>query len=402
MVRAQDYTPKILILNVFPDGSVNIEYRIEPDPTFARVNVSLFGDNFSDLMAVDPDGIILDWDQNIEGIEVDSIGALELAITYSSSSLTNKTGSTWTISTESPISTIYLLPTNAVLVGLSSTPSSISITDNRATITMPKGTTRLSYILGTTGTKEHALVLLSQAETKIEEANQLSIPVSSIEDLFTDATQAYELGSYAQVEQFSRQIIEQVKNIIEEEAKAITQITLTEDLLDKKTDSISSEASDSARVKLDEAKMEYDLGEYASAYGLSLEAYQLVPEAEPKKAQNTWVYGMGLLAILGIGYLLYSKQKKSDISPKLDENQPQVDLDKIFKQKDHLRTDEKAVLRFIEESNGAFITEVRECFDIPKSTAWRMIKRLEEEEVVTVSQVGRETYLQLRTPEGLR
>jgi uncharacterized membrane protein len=76
-----------------------------------------------------------------------------------------------------------------------------------------------------------------------------------------------------------------------------------------------------------------------------------------------------------------------------------VDLDRIFKYKDHLRTDEKAVLRFIGESGGAFITDVREHFDIPKSSAWRMMRRLEEEEVITVSMVGRETYLQLREPE---
>ena len=52
--------------------------------------------------------------------------------------------------------------------------------------------------------------------------------------------------------------------------------------------------------------------------------------------------------------------------------------------------------------NKSFITDVRERFDIPKSSAWRMVKRLEEEGVVTVSKVGRETYLQLREPEGLR
>ena len=400
---AQDYTPNTLSINIFSDGSVNIDYRIEPDPTLARVNVSLIGSNIVDLLAVDQDGIILDWDLNADGIEVDSIGAEELSISYSSSSLTSKTGSTWTVSTDSPVSTIYLLPIDAVLVGLSSAPISISIADDRAAITMPEGSNSISYILGTTGTKEHAIVLLSQAESKIEEADQLEIPISSIASLFTEATQAYELGSYAQVEQYSREIIEQVSNIIELEANAITQISIAEDLLEQKSDSISSETSNSARVKLDEAKLEYDSGEYASAHTLALEAYQLIQEAEPRKPQNYWFYGIVALSIIGVGgVLLFQRQKNSEKSQVTDEKTPQVDLDKVFKQKDHLRTDEKAVLRYIEESNGAFITEIRERFDIPKSTAWRMIKRLEEYGVVAVSQVGRETYLQLRTPEGLR
>ena len=114
------------------------------------------------------------------------------------------------------------------------------------------------------------------------------------------------------------------------------------------------------------------------------------------------LYGVIILSILGLGgFLVYQKQNKTENPHKSDEKVPHVDLDKVFKQKNHLRTDEKAVLRYIEESNGAFITDIRERFDIPKSTAWRMIKRLSEEGVITVSKVGRETYLQLRNPEGV-
>ena len=115
------------------------------------------------------------------------------------------------------------------------------------------------------------------------------------------------------------------------------------------------------------------------------------------------LYGFSALVVIGVGgFIIYQKRNKTDKTPEPDEITPNVDLEKVFKYKDHLRTDEKAVLRYIEESNGAFITEIRERFDIPKSTAWRMIKRLEEYGVVAVSQVGRETYLNLRSPEGLR
>ncbi len=71
----------------------------------------------------------------------------------------------------------------------------------------------------------------------------------------------------------------------------------------------------------------------------------------------------------------------------------------VFRKNPHLRTDDKAILRFLEETGGAFITEVREKFDIPKSSAWRMVRRLEEDGIIASSKVGRETYLQLKTQE---
>ena len=401
-VKGQDYTPNSLTIDVFPDGSANIDYRIEPDPTLVRVNVTLPGENYADLIALDQDGIILDWDQNNEGIEVDSIGAYELIISYSSSDLTNKTGSTWTVSVDSPISTLYHLPKDAVLVGLSSTPSSISIIDNRTVITMPPGLNRITYILGTTGTQEHALVLLSQAEKKIDEAHTYDIQLSSVESQYIKAKQAYETGSYTQTEQLSQQIINQVSNIIEAASQAQAQITNAEEILEHKTGVFNSESIESAQSILDEAKQDYDSGEYTSAYTLALEAVQLLQETELKSGSNPMLYGFGALLVIGVGgFLVYQKQIKTDNPLKPDIKVPHVDLDKVFKQKNHLRTDEKAVLRFIEESNGAFITDVRERFDIPKSTAWRMVKRLSEEGVITVSKVGRETYLQLRTPEGV-
>ena len=76
-----------------------------------------------------------------------------------------------------------------------------------------------------------------------------------------------------------------------------------------------------------------------------------------------------------------------------------MDLDAEFRKRPHLRTDDKAILRFVQESGGAFITEVRDRFDIPKSSAWRMIKRLEDEGLIKSATVGRETYLQLGEPE---
>ena len=399
VTNCQDYTSKSLTLEVLSDGSVDVEYQIKPDPVLARINVSLPGKVYTDLLAVDEGGVILDWEPIANGIEVDSIGSEELNIFYSSTALTNKTGSIWTVSVDSEISINYILPTDAVLVNLSSSPILLSVLDNKVSITMAQGVSKISYTIGGTGTKEHSILLLFQAEEKITEAKQLRIETTELEEMLYSAKQAYETGSYINSEELSKQIIRQCGEIIEYASKANEQIISAQELLNQKTNIVSTQISNDVAVKLEEAKTNYDLGDYSSAYSLATEAIQLLHQ-QADANQLISPYLLLFLGVCGIGgIVLFYRRSDFNIST---QGAPYVDLDKVFKYKDSLRTDEKAVLRFIEESGGAFISDIRERFDIPKSSAWRMVKRLSEEDLVTVSTVGRESYLQLREPEGMR
>ena len=156
MAAGQDYTGVSTSVKVYSDGSASIDMVIEPDPTLARLNVSLMGDIYEDILAADSDGIILSWMTTADGVEVDGLGVDQITISYSTSSLTNKTGSKWTVLIESDVNSIVTLPKDAVLVGLNPAPLGITIVEDNAVVTMPAGTSTLSYLLGTTGTMEHA------------------------------------------------------------------------------------------------------------------------------------------------------------------------------------------------------------------------------------------------------
>lgn len=398
----QDYASKTLTLEVLSDGTTNVEYQIKPDPFLAKVNVSLPGKAYTDLLAVDENGVILDWEPIANGIEVDSIGSEEITIFYSSTALTNKTGSVWTVSVYSEISINYILPTDSVLVSLSSSPLLLSVLDNRVTITMAQGVSKISYTIGETGTKEHSILLLFQAEEKIAEANQLGIDTTEFGEMLYSAEQAYESGSYINSEELSQQVVKQCSEIIEYATKANEQIISAQELLKQKINIVSNQISNEVEVKLEKANTNYDLGDYSSAYSLATEAIQLLQQ-QTDTNQQSYPYVPLFLFIGGIGgiggVVLFYRRSNSTVSAEVT---PHVDLAKVFKYKDNLRTDEKAVLRFIEESGGAFISDIRERFDIPKSSAWRMVKRLSEEDLVAVSTVGRETYLELREPETIR
>jgi uncharacterized membrane protein len=397
IAQGQDYSPVTIVLDVYSDGSVNVEYVVEPEPTLARVNVTMPGEPYLDVLVVDPDGVIMDWDPVDGGVEVDSFGANEITISYSTQSLTNKTGSMWAVSVSSQVNTVITLPRDAVLVGISPAPSGITIVDGKATITMPPGASSISYILGSTGTREHALVLLNNAEETVNEVRLKGVVVDTAQETLEGARDAYADGLFAQSEQLSLHAVEAARETEGAADEAMNAIEEAEALVESKTGQVGAEALTEANQLLEEATVAYEAGEYGVSLTKAEQAYEAALNAQPETGGNQTLIMLGIAAaaLLVAGYI-YMNRRQPGLPAKPEAQAPQVDLDAVFRENPHLRTDDKAILRYVQESGGTFITEVRERFDMPKSSAWRMVKRLEEEGLLEVSTVGRETYLQLK------
>jgi uncharacterized membrane protein len=70
---------------------------------------------------------------------------------------------------------------------------------------------------------------------------------------------------------------------------------------------------------------------------------------------------------------------------------------KILTEKPHLRPEDQEVLKFLAEKEGAvFESEIRSKFQIPKTTVWRLVKRLEREELVEIRKAGGQNLIKLR------
>jgi len=118
-----DVTPTSLEVKVYPDGSTLVTYIVESDPTKVRVEVDLFSDNYNNLIIRDEDGIPLASSVIENGLEIDSIGALELVIVYTTSDLTTKDGPIWDLNLISPVSTMVILPEGAAIFDLGNIPT---------------------------------------------------------------------------------------------------------------------------------------------------------------------------------------------------------------------------------------------------------------------------------------
>jgi hypothetical protein len=69
----------------------------------------------------------------------------------------------------------------------------------------------------------------------------------------------------------------------------------------------------------------------------------------------------------------------------------------IIRQKRNLKPEEKEILFYISEKEGAaFEGEIRNKFILPKTSLWRLIKRLERENLIEVTKIGGQNLVKLK------
>ncbi|ASJ01732.1 transcriptional regulator [Thermococcus gorgonarius] len=102
------------------------------------------------------------------------------------------------------------------------------------------------------------------------------------------------------------------------------------------------------------------------------------------------------LVILGGLYAYLSRDKKSGTSMETAAPEALRKFREKIESMEDLNDDEKGALIYLVENGGkAPQSKVRAALGIPKTTAWRMFKRLEEKGLVRVYKLGRENWVEL-------
>lgn len=72
-----------------------------------------------------------------------------------------------------------------------------------------------------------------------------------------------------------------------------------------------------------------------------------------------------------------------------------MDLDAVLAERPHIRKSDRDVLRYVlEQQDGeALLADIRNRFSLPKSSAWRLVKRLEREELVAIIKFGNQNMI---------
>jgi uncharacterized membrane protein len=398
-VSAQNnITPKSLEVKIFTDGSTLIKYYVESDPTRVRVDLELFGNNYNNLVIRDEDRNPLDFEPSPNGLTIDTIGASELEIIYSTIELTTKIGPIWNLNLTSPISAKIILPEGGAIFDLGDIPIDMGIINGAQYVELPPGDIYLSFLYAIKDLKGEADSAIDEVEIYITNLENQGYKLLDAKTELNQAIQQYENNEYQYAKEIAKQALETASTTIDRAKAAELEIALAETEINQARDNGRTTGLTQAEDILAFAKTYQNQGYYLEAETSAKQATQLASSAT-KPGGNTILYFGAIIIIVAAGSLYYLKYIRRDIPDptKKPLGQRKVNLERLFRKHDDLRLEDREVLKFLTETNGeAFATEIRDRFDMPRSTAWRLIRRLSNLEIVEEVKIGNQSLVRIR------
>ncbi len=387
------YTLSELSFTVYADGYAAVDYYADVDPTRPRVNVTLFGSLYIDILVEDQDGLILDYSPSEGGLSIDTLGSISVLVSYFTQDLTSKSGQIWTFAVAAPVDVSIILPQGSTIVSLSSVPLSMSNLGENLLLTMPGGEVEVSYTIGVTGTRERAVAVINDAEWTIDGIKAEGILVDEAEDLLQQAKEALASELYAEAEQLAEDSKNSALDFRGLANSAVSELEQAEDAITVAEDGGKTVGLDEAKGLLQQAEAAFEAGDYAQAEELASRARSSAAGATKEGGLPViWIGAAAIVVAIAAGVFFLTRRGGGKVvgAP------ARFDLDRLFEEHPHLRIDDKEVLRFVAESGGeVFAAELRERFKVPRTSLWRMIRRLEREEVVEVSSVGGQSLVKI-------
>jgi len=394
------YTPLELSFKIDPDGYVTVDLYAEVDPTMPRINVFLFGSQYLDIFVWDQDGLPLDKSPIEGGLVIDTLGAIYILVSYVTTDLTSKEGQLWTFTVLAPIPTSISLPKGATYVPGNILPLTIMETDGSIVLTMPEGDIEVSYTW-VIGTKEHASAVIKDAEETIKTIKAEGVKTIEADSLLQQARDNFDNMLYAEAEQLAKDAKESALASQEAASSAYEAIGDAKDDINAADQAGRTEGLEQARNLLQEAEDAYAAGEYPEAQALAEEAQSAAAESEvPSAAKGLplWLLApVGAVVIGAVVFFMWRRKPRAVAVARADAQS--FDLETIFEENPSMRLDDKEVVKYLASIGGeGFATEIRDRFEIPRTSLWRMVRRLEREGIVEVTSIGGQSLVRI-SPE---
>lgn len=339
-------SPKVLDFTIYEDGTTHVFYQTDVDPQSPDFTLNVYGSNIENLVAQDGNGTLLSSKIDANTITVATLGASSIKVDYDTPDLISKNGKTWTFHMDSLVDYSILLPKNTVIVGMNVSPLGMQIVDDQSLISLPSGSSEISYVIGVLGTSQTATLAIQNAQDFINTVNSAGVKTPMALTKLEEAKLDFSQGKYSDAE------------------------------------SLANLAKNTA-----------------------LQEQQSVNSVPAGPSDNTSIYLLigGVIAAAVAAIIIMKKIKSNSIiavSEITTNNYISSDKETIYKLKPELRQDDKDIVAFISEKGGqVFESELRKKFLMPRTTMWRAVKRLEREDIVEIEKVDQQNLIKLRKME---
>jgi len=349
-------SPKVLDFTIYADGTTHVFYQTDVDPQSPDFVMNAYGGSIENLVVQDENGTLLSSKVDTSAVTVATLGASTIKADYDTPDLISKNGKTWTFHVNSPVDYSILLPKNTVIVGMSESPLNMQVVDDQSLISLPSGTSDISYVFGVLGTSQTATLAIQKAQDFINTLNSTGVKTPLALAKLAEAKSDFDQGKYSDAESLANS----AKNIALQE-----QTTISNPSTNSSGNHTPTDSSDNLSIYL--------------LSGSVIAA-----------------------AIAGIIIMKKTRAQKIIVPTEIPKNDGYVPPEKetIYKLKPDLRQDDKEIIAFISEKGGqVYESELRKKFLMPRTTMWRAVKRLEREDVVEIEKVDQQNLIRLKKME---
>jgi hypothetical protein len=146
VVSGQEYHVDSMELTVYRDGLVQVAQAVTVNETYPAITVSLLTSAVENVLVVDENSTVLDYEIRGSNMTVYSLGARRVVIEYDTVTLTRKEAGVWTLAFSTPYNLTVLLPRESTVMYLNQVPTAISTLDNRTVLQLSPGQWEISYV----------------------------------------------------------------------------------------------------------------------------------------------------------------------------------------------------------------------------------------------------------------
>jgi uncharacterized membrane protein len=436
------YDVNSIFIGILSNGDSIVQYDLRLKNNATQITLPLIGGYINEILVKNYSSKLLGYKFNsvTNEISINSQNESQLRITYQTPDLVSKQERQWRFFMNSAFPFTVKLPNDAVVTNLGEqSPSLIRKLGGQNLLSFDKGKILIDYVIGYAGTREQAIISINSAELDLKnaESGHVGINLDDANGILNNAKTAVNQSNYIDAERLANNASDLSRNIADSFETSKDVISNATHKVDDAR-AINKDTSEASQY-LSLSNIEFSQGNYPKAleYATSaINSLDITKQEKISSSPSSSIYIVLIPIAASVGVFMFLKYKSKIIPNMLSirtrKNRPDSDLTTNYfkesgrtkeqppmkgqinndvtsqsyhrklvadyiEQKGNLKSDEKEILFYIADKEGAaFEGEIRNKFILPKTSLWRLIKRLEREDMIEVTKIGGQNLIKLK------